>query len=200
MEGYDQQQVEWASWTQEQRNEEAKKLFAEAGYGPDNPLDVEILYNPDDNHKKIAIAVQAMWKQVLGDVNVSLRNEEWKVYLETRDQLQFQVTRAGRIGDYRDPYTCLSYLRGDIGVQNPSGYKSAAYDGLNDQSTTETDQAKRMDIMEEAERALLADLPLMPIYFYSQQPMVADYVKRSEERRVGKECVSQCRSRWSPYH
>src|SRR3546814_15608304 len=81
-----------------------------------------------------------MWKQVLGDVNVSLRNEEWKVYLETRDQLQFQVTRAGWIGDYRDPYTFLSYLRGDIGVQHPSGYKSAAYDGLNDQSTTETDR------------------------------------------------------------
>src|SRR3546814_12441734 len=102
MEGYDQQQVEWASWTQEQRNEEAKKLFAEAGYGPDNPLDVEILYNTDDNHKKIAIAVQALWKQVLGDVNVSLRNEEWKVYLETRDQLQFQARK--RVGKRKRVY------------------------------------------------------------------------------------------------
>src|SRR3546814_13163803 len=119
MEGYDQQQVEWASWTQEQRNEEAKKLFAEAGYGPDNPLDVEILYNTDDNHKKIAIAVQAMWKQVLGDVNVSLRNEEWKVYLETRDQHQFQVIRAGWSGDYPDQNTFLSQLPGESGAQNP---------------------------------------------------------------------------------
>jgi len=177
MEGYQQQQLEWASWTQEQRNEEAKKLFAEAGYGPDNPLTVEILYNTDDNHRKIAIAVAGMWKQVLGDVNATLRNEEWKVYLETRDQLQFQVVRAGWIGDYRDPYTFLSYLRSDIGEQNPSGYKNADYDRLNDESTVETDAEKRMAIMAEAERILLADLPIMPIYFYSQQHMVADHVK-----------------------
>jgi oligopeptide transport system substrate-binding protein len=180
-EGYEQQSLEWGSWTQEQRSEEARKLFAEAGFGPDNPLNVEILYNTHDNHKKIAVAVAGMWKQVLKDVNATLRNEEWKVYLETRDQLQFQVVRAGWIGDYKDPYTFASYLRGDIGEQNPAGYNDAEYNKLMVASTTETDPQKRLDIMEEGEQVLLADLPIMPIYFYTTQHMVADYVKGWED-------------------
>ncbi|MGP1394460.1 MAG: peptide ABC transporter substrate-binding protein [Inquilinaceae bacterium] len=181
MEGYDQQQVEWADWSQEQRAEEARRLFAEAGYGPDNPLEIELLYNTNENHKKIAIAVAAMWDQTLGDVTATLRNEEWKVYLETRDQLDFQVVRAGWIGDYKDPYTFIGYLRGDIGVQNPAGYDSDEYNQLVIQSVTETDPNARMDLMEQAEAVLLEDLPIMPIYFYTTQHMVAPHVSGWED-------------------
>ena len=104
---------------------EAKKILADAGFDKSNPLKVELLYNTNDNHKKIAIAVAGMWKQFLG-VETSLRNEEWKVYLESRNKKQFEVMRAAWIGDYVDPYSFLELLRGDIGEQNPAGYANPA--------------------------------------------------------------------------
>ncbi len=186
-EGYTQQQFSWAGMSPEKRVEEAKKLFAEAGFGPSNPLETEILYNTSENHKKIAIAVAGMWQQVFGKdaIKVSLRNEEWKVYLETRDQLQFQVVRAGWIGDYKDPYTFAGYLRSDIGEQNPAGYKSAKYDELMTQSEVERDARKRMQLMEEGENILLADVPIMPIYFYTNQNIVSKRVAGWEDNIMG---------------
>ncbi|MCI0429807.1 MAG: peptide ABC transporter substrate-binding protein, partial [Rhodospirillales bacterium] len=80
--GYEQAKTFDAGMTQAERNELAKKLFAEAGYGPDNPLNIELLYNTSDNHRKIAIAVAGMWKKALG-INTALTNQEWKVYLDT---------------------------------------------------------------------------------------------------------------------
>lgn len=100
--GYEQQQVEWAGTDQKARVAEAKKILAEAGFDKGNPLKVELLYNTNDNHKKIAIAVAGMWKQFLG-IETTLRNEEWKVYLESRNKKQFEVMRAAWIGDYVDP-------------------------------------------------------------------------------------------------
>jgi oligopeptide transport system substrate-binding protein len=174
--GYEQQQVEWASWDQAQRNEEAKKLLAEAGFTKDNPLKMEVLYNTSENHKKIAVAISGMWKQVLG-VETSLRNEEWKVYLESRDKLQFQTVRAAWIGDYRDPNTFISYLRSDIGEQNPSAYKNKDYDQLAIEADKTNDAAKRFALMAKAEQILLNDHPFAPIYFYSNQHIVSKKVQ-----------------------
>ncbi|MGH8033658.1 MAG: peptide ABC transporter substrate-binding protein, partial [Lysobacterales bacterium] len=86
---------EYANWSQDQRNEEAQRLYAEAGYSPENPLAIEIRYNTSENHKKIALAVASMWKQVLG-VRTTLVNEEWKVFLQNREQKV--VTRVFRAG------------------------------------------------------------------------------------------------------
>ena len=80
--GYEQQKIEGAGMTQEERNELAKKYYAEAGYSADKPFKMEILYNTSENHKKIAVAIASMWKQTLG-VDATLKNEEWKVYLDT---------------------------------------------------------------------------------------------------------------------
>src|SRR5690606_16580971 len=99
----------------------------------------------------------------------------------TRDQLDFQVVRAGWIGDYKDPYTFAGYLRGDIGEINPAGYDNPKYNALMEQSETETDPQKRMALLAEGEKILLDDLPIMPIYFYTTQRMVADYVKGWED-------------------
>jgi oligopeptide transport system substrate-binding protein len=155
---------------------EAKKILADAGFDKSNPLKVELLYNTNDNHKKIAIAVAGMWKQFLG-VETSLRNEEWKVYLESRNKKQFEVMRAAWIGDYVDPYSFLELLRGDIGEQNPAGYSNPAYDQAADKAANEKDPATRLKLLAEAEKTLLADMPIIPIYFYTQQHMVSDSVK-----------------------
>jgi oligopeptide transport system substrate-binding protein len=126
--GYEQARVTWSDMPMPARVERAKELIAKAGYGPDKPLDVEILYNTSENHKKIAIAIQSMWKQI--GVNATLTNQEWKVYLETRDKKEFQVARAGWIGDYADPMTFDTLFLSDTGESNDAGYNNATYDKL----------------------------------------------------------------------
>ena len=172
---YQPQTLDWAAKSQDERNAMAKALYAEAGYSADNPLKVEILYNTSENHKKIAIAIAGMWQQVLG-VEATLRNEEWQVYLESRDQKQFQVVRAGWIGDYNDANTFLDFHLSDVGAINTPGYASARYDELVKGAALEPDMAKRAAMLEQAEAVFLADLPVFPIYHYTTQHLVKPYV------------------------
>lgn len=172
---YQNQPADWASLSQDERLAEAQKLYAEAGYGPDNPLEIEILYNTSENHKKIAVAIAGMWQQTLG-VKATLRNEEWKVYLETRNQRQYQVVRAGWIGDYNDANTFLDLFMSDVGEINTPGYASEAYDAAVKGAGVEKDMAKRKTMLEEAERIFVADLPAIPIYHYTTKHMVKPYV------------------------
>lgn len=173
--GYTGQRAPWADWTQAQRDAEARRLYREAGYGPDNPLTVEILYNTDQGHKRVAGAIAAMWKQTLG-VRAKLLNQEWKVFLASREQKQItQVFRSGWIGDYDDPYTFAQLMHSKNG-QNDPGYRSAAYDDLLDQAAAEADPAKRRALLEAAERQLLADVPIIPLYFYVSKRLVKPWV------------------------
>ena len=177
--GYRQQVPEEAGWTQQRREAEARRLYAEAGYSRDNPLQVEVLYNTSDNHKRVAIALAFMWKQVLG-VEASLSNQEWKVFLETRKRKQeTQIYRAGWIGDYEDAYTFAQLLESS-NEQNDFGYSSRRYDGLLAAASAEPDTALRARHLEEAERVLLADQPLIPLYFYVTKRMVKPWVEGYE--------------------
>lgn len=175
VQGYTPQQVPWAEWTQEQRNEEARRLYREAGYSERNPLVIELLYNTDQNHKRVAGALAAMWKQTLG-VRTKLLNQEWKVFLENRKRrIITQVFRSGWIGDYNDAYTFLQLMHSANG-QNDPGYASAAFDDLVDQAAQEADPELRRKLMEAAERQLLADHPLIPVYFYVSKRLVKPWV------------------------
>ncbi|WP_051539329.1 oligopeptide ABC transporter substrate-binding protein OppA [Escherichia coli] len=102
-------QPEWFGWSQEKRNEEAKKLLAEAGYTADKPLTINLLYNTSDLHKKLAIAASSLWKKNIG-VNVKLVNQEWKTFLDTRHQGTFDVARAGWCADYNEPTSFLNTM------------------------------------------------------------------------------------------
>lgn len=175
VQGYTGQRAPWAQWTQEQRNAEARRLYREAGYSDDNPLVVELLYNTDQNHKRVAGALAAMWKQTLG-VRTRLLNQEWKVFLESRKRkLITQVFRSGWIGDYNDAYSFAQLMYSANG-QNDPGYRSAAYDDLLDQAAIEADPASRRALLEAAERQLLADMPLIPLYFYVSKRLVKPWV------------------------
>jgi len=176
VQGYEPQLPDWAEWTQEQRNAEAKRLVAAAGYGPDNPLTVEILYNTQQNHKQLAVAIASMWKQTLG-VNATLRNQEWKVFLQTRtNKTETEVFRSGWIGDYNDAYTFLQLLISD-NAQNDSGYNNAKFDELLKQASRETDLKKRAELMQQAEQFVLRDQPVIPIYFYVSKHLIKPRVK-----------------------
>jgi len=171
MKPYTPQTIDEKALNSTERRQLAQQLYAESGYSKDKPLNIELLYNTSDNHKKMAIAVAAMWKQVLG-VKTQLRNEEWKVYLNSRKQGDFEVIRAGWIGDYNDPYTFLSLFKSDVGEMNSSAYHNDNYDALLKAAENEQDANKRMDLLQQAEQQLLQDLPIIPVYHYQSQHLV----------------------------
>ncbi len=172
---YTQQSMEEKALDKAARTQLAQSLYADSGYSADKPLELEILYNTSDNNKKLAIAVAAMWKQTLG-VKTNLRNEEWKVYLSSRRQKQFQVVRASWIGDYNDAHTFLSLFKSDVGEMNTSGYQNPEYDRLMQEAETQADPKKRQEAMEQAERILLADAPIIPIYHNTTQHLISPKV------------------------
>ena len=173
---YKSQSMAESAMDKKARKKKAQEYYAKAGYSRDNPVEFELLYNTSENHKKIAIALSAMWKQVLG-VKTKLRNEEWKVYLNSRTQRQFQLIRAGWIGDYNDASNFLDLFRSDVGTMNPSSWKNKHYDQLMQQAESETDQQKRAVLMQKAEQILLDEMPLLPVYFYTTQHLVSPKIK-----------------------
>ncbi len=172
---YAAQRMPEAALTKPEREELARRLYAESGYDRGSPLVVELLYNTSDNHKKIAIAVAAMWKQVLG-VRTRLRNEEWKVYLDSRKRRNFEVIRGGWIADYNDAYSFLGLFKSNVGDMNPAGYGNPEFDRLIGEAERTLDVTRRAELMQHAERILLDELPVIPVYHYTTQHLVSPRV------------------------
>jgi oligopeptide transport system substrate-binding protein len=152
--------------------EEARRLFAEAGYGPGaRPFPtIEIHYNTSETHRDIAEVIADTWKRVLG-IDAKLLNQEWKVYLDTQRTLGYDVSRSAWIGDYLDPNTFLDmFVTG--GENNKTGWGDPRYDDLIRRSKFEPDQEARRALLEAAERLLMEELPILPIYSYTTQNMV----------------------------
>ena len=159
--------------------EKAKALYAEAGYNQENPLRVELLYNTNDNNKKIAIAVASLWKEALG-VETSLINKEWKAYLNDRREYNTQVFRGSWMGDYDDANTFLDlFVSG--GGSNTIGLNDAEYDKLIAAAASETDRDKRAAILQQAEKRLIDSHALIPVYYFVSKHLIKPYVKGYEE-------------------
>jgi oligopeptide transport system substrate-binding protein len=156
---------------------EAQQLLAEAGYpnGEGFPT-VTYLYNTNDNHKKIAEALQQQWQTALG-VNVKIENQDWSVFLQTRKDGNYQIARNGWIADYNDPICFLDmWMTG--GGNNDAQYSNADYDALIKQAKSSSDPEVRMQAMHDAEDILIGqDWVLGPIYFYTQKYMLSDKVQ-----------------------
>jgi ABC-type oligopeptide transport system substrate-binding subunit len=166
---------DWASWSREQRLAEARRLYAAAGYSATNPLQTEILYNTHDYHQKIAVVVGAMWKQFLG-VQTRLRNEETRVFLQSRrDRQRTQIFRASWISDFDDASGFLDLLAGR-NPRNDTGYASPAYDDLLAAAAGETGDT-RSERLQAAQRQLIDDAPVIPIYFYVTKHLVSPRVR-----------------------
>ena len=154
----------------------AKNLLKEAGFdsGENFPV-LEILFNTSEGHRKVALAVQQMWQQNLG-INVELVNQDWKVYLSREMIGDFQVSRAGWIGDYEDPNTFLDTLRPNRG-NNKTGWNNFEFDNLLIKANATLDQAERYKILMEAERLLIDEMPIAPIYTYVRVYQLHEDVK-----------------------
>jgi hypothetical protein len=167
---------EWAEWSQAERQAEAQRLYAEAGYSEEHPLEIEIRYTAGENNKKMALAAASLWKQILG-VKATLLNEENKVFLQNRDQkILTQVFQSGWIGDYADPYSFLNLFRTG-GGRNYYGYSNNLYDALLGEVEAERIPSRRRLLMYETERLLLADVPFIPLYTYVTKRMVNPRLK-----------------------
>src|SRR2546425_531359 len=115
-------------------------------------------------HTKLAVAIASMWKEALG-ADVRLTQVEFKSLLQDIDRGDVEMFRSSWVGDYNDAYTFAQYLKSDFGVNLPH-YESAAYDALLTRAAAETDAARRRALLEQAERLMLRDHPLLPLYFY----------------------------------
>ncbi|MBN3262323.1 oligopeptide ABC transporter substrate-binding protein OppA [Pectobacterium brasiliense] len=165
---------EWFTWSQTKRNEEAKKLLAEAGYTAEKPLTLSLLYNTSDLHKKMAIAAASIWKQNIG-VDVKLENQEWKTFLSTRHQGTYDVARAGWCADYNEPSTFLNSMLSDSS-SNTSHYKSKEFDALVAKSLQVKTDEERAAVYQQAESQLDKDAVTIPVYYYSNTRLVKPYV------------------------
>ena len=152
--------------------ERARTLLAEAGYpGGEGLPTIELMYNTSEGHRRIAIALQQMWKANL-NVNITLLNQDWKVYLDKRDAQDYQIARAGWIGDYLDPNTFLNMYTSSSG-NNDTGWSNQRYDELLAQAAGTIEQESRYALLQEAEAILMTELPIMPIYTYVSKSLVS---------------------------
>ncbi|MDI6870085.1 MAG: peptide ABC transporter substrate-binding protein [Bacillota bacterium] len=163
--------------------EKAKKLLAEAGYPDGKGLSLEILYNTSEGHKKIAEAIQQMWKQHLG-IEVKLTNQEWKVYLQSRDTGSFEIARAGWIGDYVHPMTFMDMMVTG-GGNNDSFWGNAKYDELIKKAKNSVDPKVSFAAMHEAEAILMEEMPILPIYFYTNLNVYKPWIKGVQYSALG---------------
>jgi oligopeptide transport system substrate-binding protein len=157
--------------------EGARKLLAEAGYpdGKGMPA-LEILYNTLEQHRKIAVAIQQMWKKYL-NIDVTMQNQEWKVYLDTRENMDYTISRASWIGDYVDPNTFLDlWITG--GGNNKTGWSNKEYDDLILRRIPAMQtHAERFAGFYQAETILMQEMPVLPIYTYAIKHLISPDVK-----------------------
>jgi oligopeptide transport system substrate-binding protein len=169
---YEPPRSSFAALSKSEREQVARRLYKEAGYTEDKPLRVEVRYNTNDTNKKIAVAIQSMWLEVLG-VEATLINEEAQVWLANMKEAEVtQVFRASWMGDYNDAHTFLSVLQGG-GAANMTRYANPDYDALMARAAEQTDPNQRKLLLEEAERVMLADYPVIPMYFFVSKHLVS---------------------------
>ncbi|MBU8772802.1 peptide ABC transporter substrate-binding protein [Cytobacillus oceanisediminis] len=165
--------------------EEAKALLEkgmeEEGY--DKLPEVTLTYSTDDTHKKIAEALQQMFKENLG-VEVKLANMEWNVFAEEQKALKFQLSRSSFLADYADPINFLENFQTGHSM-NRTGWSNEKYDQLIKDAKNEADEAKRFELMYEAERILFEEMPIIPIHFYNQVYLYNDAVSGIVRHPVG---------------
>lgn len=154
----------------------AKELLAAAGYSPENPFPkLEILFNTNEGHRKVALAIQQMWQNELG-IEVELVNQDWKVYLSREMVGDFQISRAGWIGDYEDPNTFLDLMRPNRG-NNKTGWEDMDFDALIEKANTINDQNERYELLNKAEKILIENMPIIPLYTYVRVYQLSSDVK-----------------------
>ena len=167
--------VTWRNTPYKERVATAKGLLENAGYSADKPLKVVLRYNTSENHKRVAIAIAAMWKQL--GVETELFNTDGVTHYDDLQNGDFQIGRAGWISDYNDAQNFLYLLEKRTGAFNYGRYDNSAFNKLMLEAEVTTDLDKRAEIMHQAETLAMADQPIAPIYYYVSKALVSPKVK-----------------------
>jgi oligopeptide transport system substrate-binding protein len=154
---------DWASWPLARRQAAARALLAQAGYGPNHPLSVEIKSADLLDAQHLITSIQSDW-QAIG-VNTTLIQEESQILFQDYHQRDFQAGFASWIADYNDPMSFLYLMQSTTGQQNYGDYNSPRYDALLHAADQEPNGAKRALILQQAEALMLKDQAIAPIYF-----------------------------------
>ncbi|MCZ8133197.1 MAG: peptide ABC transporter substrate-binding protein [Steroidobacteraceae bacterium] len=173
--GHDSQQPAWSQLPYAARVEAARGLYAAAGYGPANPLRFQLRFPTGATNERVALAVASMWKSALG-VEVQLVPEEFKSLLQSINRRDAPMFRASWIADYNDPSTFLDLLQSQFGINLPK-YANPAYDAELAAAALESDPARRRARLAAAERMLLEDVPVIPLYFFVNKHLVSPRVQ-----------------------
>lgn len=181
----------WSTWSAQQRITEAKKLYAQAGYGPNHPYKVTIMYNTNEMYKKISIALAAMWKDTLG-VQVEVQNQDWKTFLQTRHKGAYQIARGGWFADYNNVTTyTLLYQCGN--PQNDTHWCDMDYNKLLSKGDAEQNPAlQQSDYFAALQRAQDAYIAI-PLFQFSFNRMVKPYVQGYE---IEQNYLDHVQSKW----
>lgn len=172
---YQPARADFAEWPMAQRIEEAQALMTEAGFSAETPLQLTLSYNEGENHRRIAEAVAEDWETAL-PVAVALAAKPVSDHYADLQAKDYQVGRAGWIGDYNDAQNFLFLGEALAGQLNYASYSNPDYDILMDKASAQEEVAPRADLMHQAEALLLRDLPYAPIYYYVSQNMVSTRV------------------------
>jgi oligopeptide transport system substrate-binding protein len=163
IEGYEPQLPDWVKLPPAQRQEQAKSLLEAAGYGPSHRLRIEMIYPAEEDYRRVLTAVAGM-VQPFG-IDIALQAEENQVVLAAARNHDYQTAYFEWIADYPDPWTFLSIFRSDAGGLNDSDYRNPEFDALLDKAVAALDPAARDRLLEQAERLIARDSPVIPISY-----------------------------------
>jgi len=173
---YEPQAWEWKDLPDVERIAQARALYSASGYSAREPLHLRLLLSSNPALKRLSVAVASMWREVLG-IETELVDEEYRVFLDSRkDSARWDVVRLGWMADYNDAGNFLDIFRSGA-ANNDAGYSDPRFDSLLDAAEASADSQHRRDLLEQAERLMLAEYPVIPIYFYSSKRLIKPYVK-----------------------
>ena len=169
--------VDWKDLPYAEKVAEAKRLLDGAGFNQNNPLKLQLRYNTNENHKRIAVAIAAMWKPL--GIEVELYNTETKVHYDELQRGVLDVGRAGWLADYNDADNFLNLLKSTV-EHNYGRYNNPDYDALVDKANATVDTQGRSDLLHEAEKLAMDESAAIPIYYYLARNVVSPRVKGFE--------------------
>ena len=165
-------QVSWKDMPRPERLAEARRLLEEAGFGPDKPLKFEFIHRSTGDNPKVAPVAQQNWSEIAPWVQPVIVKQDTKVLYARLRQTDFEVSDGAWLADYDDPLNYLYLLQSTTGQQNYGKYANPEYDALLTQSNLEQDLAKRAEIFAQAEKLMLEDFPITPMWVQVTQNLV----------------------------